>query len=136
MDTPHNGNGRYAVGRGKPPVDTRFKKGQSGNPSGRPKGAKSFSALLKRRLNRPTVVEEQGQQRTITMKEAIVEQLVQRALAGDIRMMEMLREDIRESEARAAKRRKVSNGEVVDAVDRILGLKTDENGPNGNGTGK
>jgi hypothetical protein len=27
----------YEVGYRKPPVDTRFKKGQSGNPSGRPK---------------------------------------------------------------------------------------------------
>ena len=31
-------DGAYKVGRGKPPLHTRFKKGQSGNPKGRPKG--------------------------------------------------------------------------------------------------
>ena len=28
----------YAVGRGRPPLHSRFKKGQSGNPNGRPAG--------------------------------------------------------------------------------------------------
>ena len=31
----------YEVGYAKPPVETRFKPGQSGNPRGRPKGAKN-----------------------------------------------------------------------------------------------
>jgi Family of unknown function (DUF5681) len=30
------------VGYGKPPLNSRYKPGQSGNPSGRPKGAASF----------------------------------------------------------------------------------------------
>jgi hypothetical protein len=38
----------YAVGRGKPPLHSRFQKGQSGNPSGRPGPAK----LAKQRFQR------------------------------------------------------------------------------------
>jgi hypothetical protein len=36
----------YAIGYGKPPVETRFQKGQSGNPEGRPRGRKSLVTLL------------------------------------------------------------------------------------------
>jgi hypothetical protein len=38
----------YTIGRGRPPLHTRFKKGQSGNPSGKPGPAK----LLKQRFQR------------------------------------------------------------------------------------
>ena len=36
----------YKVGYKRPPLHTRFQKGQSGNPRGRPKGSKNFSTLL------------------------------------------------------------------------------------------
>jgi hypothetical protein len=42
MDQPRD----YAVGYGKPPVETRFQKGQSGNPQGRPRGTKKLVTLL------------------------------------------------------------------------------------------
>ena len=126
MGAQHNGNGRYCVGRGKPPKGTQFKKGQSGNPSGRPKGAGNFAMLLKRCLNAPTVVQDHGRRRTVTAKEAFVEQFVQGALAGDIRKMEMLREEIRASEAKTARTRKVSEKQIADMVDRILGVTRDE----------
>jgi Family of unknown function (DUF5681) len=38
---PRDGEGDYRVGYGKPPLETRFKQGQSGNPRGRPRGAKT-----------------------------------------------------------------------------------------------
>jgi hypothetical protein len=54
----------YAVGRGKPPVNTRFKKGQSGNPRGpRPK---NLPALLIEALDEPVTATIDGEQREIS----------------------------------------------------------------------
>ena len=41
---------RYSIGYKKPPLGTRFRPGKSGNPKGRPKGAKSFDNEVKEEL--------------------------------------------------------------------------------------
>jgi hypothetical protein len=56
----------YEVGRGKPPMHSRFKKGQSGNPRGpRPK---HLPALLVEALDEPVVVTIDGERREITKR--------------------------------------------------------------------
>jgi len=60
----------YKVGPGQPPLHTRFKKGQSGNPGGRSK--KQLSALLADALNEPVFVTIDGERRKITKREAVV----------------------------------------------------------------
>jgi len=64
----------YQVGPGRPPLHTRFKKGQSGNPGGR--RTKSLPALLANALNETVVVTIDGRRRKITKREAIVTQMV------------------------------------------------------------
>ena|GEM_PF-4139498 len=44
------GDSHYTIGRGKPPVHTRFQKGQSGNPSGKPGPAKIARQRFQRAL--------------------------------------------------------------------------------------
>ena len=44
------GDPTYTVGRGKPPLHTRFQKGQSGNPSGKPGPAKIARQRFQRAL--------------------------------------------------------------------------------------
>jgi hypothetical protein len=43
----------YEVGYGKPPRATRWKKGQSGNPNGRPKAPKDFATAVEQLLLAP-----------------------------------------------------------------------------------
>jgi len=75
----------FEVGYGKPPRHTQFKKGQSGNPRGRPSGSKNLKTLVREALKEPFIVSEDGRHRKITKRQAIVTQLVDRSATGDWR---------------------------------------------------
>ncbi|WP_243288759.1 DUF5681 domain-containing protein [Geothrix terrae] len=80
----------YKVGYRRPPIATRFKKGQSGNPKGRPKGSVNLDTTLERELNQRVTVKEHGQTRTITKFEACIKQLVNKAASGDAKAIQFL----------------------------------------------
>jgi hypothetical protein len=90
----------YEVGYGKPPRHTRFNKGQSGNPKGRPGGTKNLSTLLSEALNERVIVAENGGHRKITKREAIVKQLVNRSATADLRAVKILLDMLRDIESR------------------------------------
>ena len=93
--------GDYEVGYGKPPRHTRFKKGQSGNPRGRPSGSKNLTTLLGEVLNELVVVAESGGRRKITKRRAIIMQLVNQAAKADWRATKLLLDILQAIEARA-----------------------------------
>ncbi|WP_209348270.1 DUF5681 domain-containing protein [Pontixanthobacter sp. CEM42] len=70
------------VGRGKPPTETQFKKGSSGNPKGRPKN-RHKSVPYDAVLGQMVTIREDGRERRVTAAEAFVLQLTQKGLAGD-----------------------------------------------------
>ncbi len=74
---------RPKIGYGSPPVETRFKPGQSGNPRGRPKGRKNEATILHELLNRKITVREDGKPRKITVLEAILLRFTEDALKGN-----------------------------------------------------
>jgi len=88
----------YEVGYGKPPRHTRFAQGQSGNPRGRPSGAKNFTTLLSEALNEPVIVTEHGGRRKVSKRQAIVTQLVNRSATADFRAIKILLDIVRDIE--------------------------------------
>src|SRR5690242_1791221 len=70
----------YKVGPGHPPKEYRFKPGQSGNPKGlkrKPKPmAPDLKAALERALREPIKLKQGERERTMTMAEAGIKQLV------------------------------------------------------------
>ena len=80
----------YQVGRGKPPKHTRFRPGQSGNPRGRPKGAKNFRTILEAALSERVVVKDNGRQRSYSKLEVIIRQNVNKAAGGEIKHTALL----------------------------------------------
>jgi hypothetical protein len=89
-----------AVGYGKPPQASRFKKGISGNPTGRPKGSRNVAAVFARTLQEKVIINENGQRRTITKLEAAVKQFVNQAASGNLRALQMLVAFARDAETR------------------------------------
>jgi Family of unknown function (DUF5681) len=71
------------VGYGSPPQAHQFKPGQSGNPRGRPKGAKNEATILRELLNRKIQIREAGRTRKITVLEAILLRFTEDALKGN-----------------------------------------------------
>jgi hypothetical protein len=75
----------YETGYGKPPKATQFKKGNSGNPQGRPKGAKNLATDLKEELEEKIRITEGGQTQEVTKQRAMLKALLAKALKGDSR---------------------------------------------------
>ena len=109
----------YEVGYGKPPRETRFTKGQSGNPRGRPCGAKNLKTLLNEALNETIIVTENGGRRRLTKREAILTQLVNRSATADFRAIKILLDLLRNIEAQSQSADPETSG-FNDADEKVL----------------
>jgi len=78
-----NGAQTFSVGYGRPPVHSRFKPGQSGNPKGRRKGQRNVHTVVDGELSQRIKVREGNRTRSLTKLDAFVVTLVNAALKGD-----------------------------------------------------
>jgi len=80
-----NSKADYDVGYGRPPVHTRFKPGQSGNPKGRPAGGANAKTTVERLINEKVSVREGEKTRQMTKLEALLQAHTMKAIKGDPR---------------------------------------------------
>lgn len=80
----------YIVGYGRPPKQTRFQPGTSGNPRGRPKGTKNAATMANAALDQKIPVTEKGMRRHMTVREVAFRRLAEKAIAGDLKTLAFL----------------------------------------------
>lgn len=80
----------YDVGYGRPPKTTRFQPGKSGNPRGKPKGAKNTATMANLALDQKIPVTEKGVRRRMSVREVAFRRLAEKAVAGDLKTLAFL----------------------------------------------
>ena len=81
---------QFEVGYARPPKSGQFKKGQSGNPKGRRKGAKLFAEIVSDALNEKVSISENGSRKMITKREALAKQVANKGATGDLKSIKLL----------------------------------------------
>jgi hypothetical protein len=76
--------GGEVVGYGKPPRKNQFQPGQSGNPRGRPKGAKGLRAELREELDELVTITVEGKTRRIRKRRLVIKALAAQAAKGNV----------------------------------------------------
>ena len=119
----------YRVGYGKPPKHTRFKKGESGNPKGRPRVNHDISALVEKELVRRTEITEGGRQKRVSRLKAMMRTLIEKAARGDVPSIKLVLEELRKAQATSSAPIKQETTLDLEALrelaDRSIDVKSD-----------
>ena len=126
-------SGDYEVGFGKPPLESRFRPGQSGNPRGRPKKSKNLESVMKEELQEPTAIITKGKHKTIPYLQAVIKQLKAKAVSGDLKALEVI---LRLAERYGSASQEIASGLSNEELDEAIVadfLSRQTTGPRGPG---
>lgn len=113
----------YAVGYRKPPKHTRFKKGQSGNPSGkRQRSKKKIYDLFEEILGEKLMVLINGKKKKTSKIEVAIRKAVQKALEGDFKFLKLVLEIAKQSQLYEEKI--ITHDEWVEEIERNIAEAT------------
>jgi hypothetical protein len=101
----------YQVGYGKPPAHSRFRKGQSGNPTGqrrRPNGTERLKKLISQEAYRPLTVRDGGDIKRIAAVQAVLRSQITSAVKGNVSAQRAIINAIQQLEAEPQARRNAS----------------------------
>ena len=80
----------YQVGNKCPPKEHQFKPGQSGCPTGRPKGSLGLKTKLAQEMAKTIAVKKNGKLVKMKKEDVIVERIVENSMRGDLRSTSLL----------------------------------------------
>ena len=80
---PEGGDGDPPVGYGNPPKQHRFKKGQSGNPKGRPRKTRNIKTEFLEEMSEAISIVENGSRKDISKRRAVLKSIINKAMSGD-----------------------------------------------------
>jgi hypothetical protein len=78
------------VGYKHPPLDSQFRRGQSGNPRGRRKGQRNVAAVVTEILSQSVIVKQGGKARRVSKGNAVILMLMSKAQNGDGRAVKAM----------------------------------------------
>lgn len=90
MSDNNDKGGAEDVGYGKPPKAHQFKPGQSGNPKGRPKGAKNLLKLIAKHAAKKVSVIEGGMEKKMPRMDVVITAMFNKASKGDVSAARLL----------------------------------------------
>ena len=85
-------DGAYEVGYRKAPKHSRFSKGVSGNPKGRPKGSRNLSTILEAALTERVPVRRNGKTKKMRLIDTIAVSLANKGASGHLAAIRLLLE--------------------------------------------
>ena len=87
---PRRPAGDYDIGKGRPPLHSRFRPGQCGNSRGRPKNAKGTATMAREALEHSLPVIVNGKKQKMSVRAVAYRKLGDKAASGDGKALMML----------------------------------------------